>query len=78
MQVFVIESHERYIDEGNHVVALRSSMEKAEAYVRSCGKVRSWRPNREGEAQGAFAEVWVGSRRRGSEICFFIRAYELE
>ena len=29
------------------------------------GKVRSWRPYGPREGVGAFAEVWVGSRRRG-------------
>jgi hypothetical protein len=81
MQVFVIESCERGIDEGFHVSAVRSTMEKAEAYVRSCGKMRDWRVRpgqNENEAPSAFAIVWVGSRRRGSEYCFSIRAYTLE
>jgi hypothetical protein len=76
--VFVISSCEREIDEGFHVSAVRATLEKAEEYVRSRGKVREWRPHRESEGPGAFAIVWVGSRRRGSEYCFSIRGYPLE
>jgi hypothetical protein len=78
MQVFVISKCERETGDGPYVSAVRSSLEKAEAFVRSEGKLREWRPNREGQEPGAFAVVWVGSRRRGSEYCFFVRALELE
>jgi len=76
--VFVIESCERGMGDGNYVNAVRSSLEKAEEYVRSRGRVLEWRPNREGERPGATAYVWVGSRRRGSEYCFFVRGHVLD
>lgn len=76
MPVFVIESEMRYIDEHSHVTAVRSSMAKAEEFVRAQGKVREWRLDKDGN--GAFAVVWVGSRRRGSEYLYFIRAFELD
>lgn len=79
MQVFVIESAERGISEGNYVEAVRSTLELAEAYVRSRGKVIEWRKDdRPGSSFAATAYVWVGSRRRGSEYVFFVKAYDLE
>ncbi|MDZ4834067.1 MAG: hypothetical protein SGJ27_09850 [Candidatus Melainabacteria bacterium] len=79
MQVFVIESAQRGIDEGNHVEVVRSTLEKAESYVRSRGRLIEWRSNdRPGDRPGATAYVWVGSRRRGSEYVFFIRGHELD
>lgn len=78
MQVFVIESAERGMGDGNYVEAVRSTLELAEAYVRSRGKLLEWRVHdRPGERLSATAYVWVGSRRRGSEYVFFVRAHEL-
>lgn len=77
MKVFVIESAEMGIDEGNSVEAVRSTLELAEAYVRSRGRVKEWRVHSGPEREGATAYVWVGSRRRGSEYVFFVRAFEM-
>lgn len=73
MKAFVISSCERSIDEGFGVVAVRSTMALAEQYIREQGKLREWRPRDEFDT---FAVVWVGSRRRGSEYCFTVRALD--
>lgn len=79
MKVFVIESSEREMGASNHVEAVRSTLELAEAYVRSRGKVLEWRvyDRAAGASWDATAYVWVGSRRRGSEYVFFVQAYDL-
>ncbi len=74
MNVFVISRCERGIDEGFSVVAVRSSMALAEQYIREQGKLRDWR---EYDENSASAVVWVGSRRRGGEYCYSVRAFQL-
>lgn len=75
MQVFVISSEERYIDEHSHVEAVRTSMEKAEAYIRAQGRVVTWEPRADGSA---FAVVKRGSRRRRTEYLYWVRAFVAE
>jgi hypothetical protein len=75
MNVFVISSCERGIDEGYSVVAVRSSMALAEQYIREQGKLRDWRTC--DDDNSAFATVWVGSRRRGSEYAYSVRAHKM-
>lgn len=78
MKVFVIRSSEHFVGEETTVEAVRSSLEKAKAYVRSRGEVREWRAGIAGGVMVACADVWVGSRRDGSEYFYSISEFDME
>lgn len=81
MKVFVITSADRDSDDSFHVEAVRSTLELAEAYVRSRGEVQEWCVDGSADEGSldteATAYVRILNCHLSLDYVFIVRSYDL-